>query len=83
MASIRAAAPVGVVAARPSAGYRMLLEWARGFGAIERAGVEGTGSYGAALTRLLRSEGRLRRGAGKERVTRGNVAIAAGGDRAV
>jgi transposase len=37
-------------------GYRQLLAWARGFGALHRAGVECTGSYGAALTRHLNSE---------------------------
>ncbi|GII59666.1 hypothetical protein Pth03_80550 [Planotetraspora thailandica] len=36
-----------------AAGYRELLKWARGFGAVRRAGVECTGSYGAALTRHL------------------------------
>lgn len=35
------------------AGYRALLKWARGFGAVQRAGVECTGSYGAALARHL------------------------------
>jgi transposase len=40
--------------ATTSAGYRRLLAWARGFGGLHRAGVEGTGSYGAALTRHLR-----------------------------
>ncbi|WP_155387595.1 IS110 family RNA-guided transposase [Catellatospora paridis] len=35
-------------------GYRSLLAWARDFGVLHRAGVEGTGSYGAALTRYLR-----------------------------
>jgi transposase len=35
-------------------GYRRLLTWARGMGVLRRAGVEGTGSYGAALTRYLR-----------------------------
>jgi transposase len=40
-----------------TAGYRQLLAWARGFGAVERAGVEGTGSYGAALSRYLRRSG--------------------------
>jgi transposase len=35
------------------AGYRALLKWARGFGAVRRAGVECTGSYGAALARHL------------------------------
>jgi transposase len=33
--------------ATTSAGYRQLLAWARGFGALRRAGVEGTGCYGA------------------------------------
>ncbi|GAA2080656.1 IS110 family transposase [Actinomadura alba] len=39
------------------AGYRQLLAWARTFGQVVRAGVEGTGSYGAALTRDLQAEG--------------------------
>jgi transposase len=39
------------------AGYQQLLAWARTFGALRRAGVECTGSYGAALTRYLRAEG--------------------------
>jgi transposase len=39
-----------------AAGYEQLLAWACGFGAVGRAGVECTGSYGAALTRYLRSE---------------------------
>ncbi|MGW1091474.1 IS110 family transposase [Streptomyces sp. NPDC002596] len=38
-------------------GYRQLLAWARSFGRLRRAGVECTGSYGAALTRYLHSEG--------------------------
>jgi transposase len=42
-----------------AAGYRALLKWARGFGVLHRAGVEGTGSYGMALTRVLRGEGVL------------------------
>ncbi|WP_369683131.1 IS110 family transposase [Rhodococcus sp. GA1] len=33
-----------------------MLAWAREFGPVHRAGVECTGSYGAALTRYLRSE---------------------------
>ena len=37
-----------------AAGYRKLLAWARSFGVVNRAGVEGTGCYGAALTRYLR-----------------------------
>ncbi|MDP9863897.1 MULTISPECIES: IS110 family transposase [Streptosporangium] len=40
-----------------AAGYRSLLGWARGFGMVVRAGVECTGSYGAALTRHLRQAG--------------------------
>ncbi len=38
-------------------GYRQLVAWARSFGVLRRAGVECTGSYGAALTRHLRAEG--------------------------
>lgn len=38
-------------------GYRQLLAWARSFGTLRRAGVECTGSYGAALTRYLRGAG--------------------------
>ncbi|MEU4541708.1 IS110 family transposase [Streptosporangium sp. NPDC023825] len=40
-----------------AAGYRQLLNWARSFGVLRRAGVECTGSYGAALSRFLRREG--------------------------
>lgn len=40
-----------------AAGYRELVNWGRTFGILQRAGVECTGSYGAALTRHLRSEG--------------------------
>ncbi|MFF4229743.1 transposase [Streptomyces sp. NPDC001820] len=36
-----------------AAGYRQLLEWASRLGTVCRAGVEGTGSYGAALSRYL------------------------------
>ena len=39
------------------AGYRALLAWLRGQGELGRVGVEGTGSYGAALARQLRLEG--------------------------
>lgn len=35
------------------AGYRQLLTWARQLGRVERAGVEGTGAYGAGLARFL------------------------------
>lgn len=34
-------------------GYRSLLEWMRGFGPVDRVGVEGTGSWGAGLSRFL------------------------------
>ena len=39
------------------AGFAVLLAWAREFGVIERIGIEGTGSYGAGLTRWLRARG--------------------------
>ncbi len=39
------------------AGYSTLLAWARKFGAWPRFGIEGTGSYGAGLTRWLRGRG--------------------------
>ena len=38
-------------------GYRQLLAWLHGHGAVQRVGVEGTGSYGAGLTRTLRAAG--------------------------
>ncbi|MFB6772676.1 IS110 family transposase [Streptomyces sp. NPDC056337] len=34
-------------------GYEQLCDWARSFGVFRKAGVEGTGSYGAALSRHL------------------------------
>lgn len=34
-------------------GYKHLLAWSRSFASVRRAGVEGTGSYGAALARFL------------------------------
>jgi transposase len=40
-----------------TAGYRDLLSWLRRFGELERVGIEGTGSYGAGLTRHLHSQG--------------------------
>ena len=40
-----------------AAGYRQLLAWVGGFGILRRAGVECTGSYGAALSRYLRAAG--------------------------
>lgn len=39
------------------AGHRQLLGWLPGFGRVTRAGVEGTGSYGAGLARFLRAAG--------------------------
>ncbi|WP_206185056.1 IS110 family transposase [Thermoactinospora rubra] len=38
-------------------GSQQLLAWARSFGVLRRAGVECTGSYGAALARVLAAEG--------------------------
>ena len=39
------------------AGYRALTAWLTGHGHLERVGVEGTGAYGAALTRHLHAQG--------------------------
>jgi transposase len=36
------------------AGYQSLVDWMGGFGPLHRVGVEGTGAYGAGLTRYLR-----------------------------
>ncbi|MBB6422015.1 transposase [Streptomyces sp. AK010] len=44
-----------------AAGYRDLLKWARKWGSVGRAGVEGTGSYGASLSRYLLAQARVRR----------------------
>jgi transposase len=41
------------------AGYQQLLTWLESFGTVTRIGVEGTGCYGAGLTRFLRRK-RLR-----------------------
>ena len=38
-------------------GYEQLLNWARSFGRLGRVGIEGTGSYGAGLTRFLERSG--------------------------
>src|SRR4051794_15970902 len=38
-------------------GHRALVAWARGHGTLRCAGVEGTGSYGAGLARVLALEG--------------------------
>ncbi|WP_406517005.1 transposase [Streptomyces sp. NBC_00134] len=40
-----------------AAGYRDLLKWVRKSGVVRRAGVEGTGSYGASLSRYLLAQG--------------------------
>ncbi len=40
-----------------AAGYRDLLKWARKLGVVGRAGVEGTGSFGASLSRYLLAQG--------------------------
>jgi transposase len=37
--------------------FGRLLAWARDFGVVEQIGIEGTGSYGAGLTRWLRARG--------------------------
>jgi transposase len=39
------------------AGYKSLLGWLKTFGDVTKVGVEGTGSYGAGLTRHLRRAG--------------------------
>src|SRR5215470_6232640 len=39
------------------AGYAAAVRWARSFGVIAIAGVEGTSSYGAGLTRVLQAAG--------------------------
>src|SRR4051794_35653244 len=38
-------------------GYRTLEAWARSWGPIRAFGIEGTGSYGAGLSRFLRGQG--------------------------
>ena len=54
--------PLGGVLATASfpttaAGYRQLLAWLRSHGQVGRVGVEGTGTYGAALARHLTAQG--------------------------
>ncbi len=39
------------------AGYRALVRWMRSFGDVRRVGIEGTGSYGAGVTRHLHDAG--------------------------
>ena len=43
--------------ATDAAGHRRLLAWLETFGAVDRVGVEGTGSYGVGLARWLRTAG--------------------------
>ncbi len=38
-------------------GYRQLIDWVQGHGAVDRIGVESTGAYAAALVRQLVAEG--------------------------
>lgn len=38
------------------AGYRKALAWVKSFGPVDRIGVEGTGSYGAGLSRYLHNQ---------------------------
>ena len=40
-----------------AAGYRALLSWIRGLGALIAVGVEGTGAFGAELARVLTAAG--------------------------
>jgi transposase len=40
-----------------AAGYLKLLEWALSWGCVRRAGLEGTGTYGAGLAFMLREHG--------------------------
>ena len=40
-----------------AAGYQQLMKWACSFGKLQRAGVEGTGTYGAGLARFLHEHG--------------------------
>ncbi|WP_433445178.1 IS110 family transposase [Nonomuraea sp. CA-141351] len=40
-----------------TAGYAALLTWLQSFGTVKIIGVEGTGAYGAGLTRYLREQG--------------------------
>ncbi len=40
-----------------TAGYRRLIGWLAEFGVVDKVGVEGTGSYGAGITRHLTAQG--------------------------
>jgi transposase len=63
-----------------TAGYLDLLTWAKSLGSVRRAGVEGTGTYGAGLARMLddheievlevnRPDRAMRRSKGKKAIT--------------
>jgi transposase len=62
---IHAAVAINAVGARldaivvpvSSKGYQTLEAWARGLGPVRAFGLEGTGSYGAGLSRFLRAHG--------------------------
>jgi transposase len=41
------------------ASYAELLGWAQGLGELQAWGIEGTGSFGAGLTRFLRAHGQV------------------------
>ena len=45
--------------AATSEGYSELTAWLETLGRIDRIGIEGTGSYGAGLTRFLKEAGHL------------------------
>lgn len=55
------------------AGYRALVRWMRSFGDVRRVGIEGTGSYGAGLTRHPRGH-RLHQRSEQAHVRRGVTA---------
>src|SRR3954470_3105497 len=38
-------------------GYKQMLAWMRSFGALQRVGIEATGTYGAGLLRYLQHAG--------------------------
>lgn len=46
-----------ITVATDTGGFRQLLDWAESFGQIIAFGIEGTGSYGAALTSFIRRTG--------------------------
>jgi transposase len=63
--STHAAVAIGALGARVGSlsipangrGYQALLDWARSLGSIQAIGIEGTGSYGAGLSRFLSERG--------------------------